>query len=316
MRHSLPCTIIAAALLMFHEAPARETSVDEKALKLQVWLDRQNFGPGKIDAKGGEFTSKALALYKSAHPEAQIEKEAPAEFQDPAIVEYTIREEDFKHVGELPSEREAQAKLKTLPYPSIAALIAERFHTDEKFLRTLNPDPGPEKWKAGDAVKVPNVEPFEIERLKESDSDKDKEKPTTDTQSRAVQIDTQERMLTLTERDKVIAAFPVTCGSERLPAPPGEWKVESITKLPPFRWDLEMLNEGKRGKDAVHLPPGPRNPVGVMWMALNKEGIGIHGTDRPATIGRSESHGCIRLSNWDAVKVSEMIKKGSPVTIK
>jgi lipoprotein-anchoring transpeptidase ErfK/SrfK len=91
--------------------------------------------------------------------------------------------------------------------------------------------------------------------------------------------------------------------------------VENITALPEFRWDEKMLKEGSRSNDALTLPPGPRNPVGVYWMGLNKKGIGMHGTDSPWTIGRSASHGCIRLANWDAAKLAAMIKKGMAVEI-
>jgi lipoprotein-anchoring transpeptidase ErfK/SrfK len=123
-------------------------------------------------------------------------------------------------------------------------------------------------------------------------------------------------MLRVLDNGKLIAAFPVTVGSERLPAPKGSWKVKVIASLPDFRWDEKMLKEGERSDNAITLPPGPRNPVGVYWMGLNKEGIGVHGTDSPWTIGRSASHGCIRLANWDAVKVAGMIAPGTPVEIR
>jgi lipoprotein-anchoring transpeptidase ErfK/SrfK len=99
------------------------------------------------------------------------------------------------------------------------------------------------------------------------------------------------------------------------PSPIGEWKVRGITKMPMFRYDKEMLQHGQRSGNFYLLRPGPRNPVGVMWIALNKKGIGIHGTNDPASIGHTASHGCIRLANWDVVRLATKIKPGDTVSI-
>jgi lipoprotein-anchoring transpeptidase ErfK/SrfK len=115
--------------------------------------------------------------------------------------------------------------------------------------------------------------------------------------------------------EKTVAAFPVTVGSQQTASPIGNWTVKTIAKMPDFRYDPMMLKKGKRSSDFHILPPGPNNPVGVMWIALNKKGIGLHGTESPDTIGRSASHGCIRLANWDVVKLAEMVKKGMAVTV-
>jgi lipoprotein-anchoring transpeptidase ErfK/SrfK len=294
------------------KAAGGKAAFDEKALTLQVWLDRQDLGPGKIDAKGGEFTSKALALYNEMHPDAKVQDAAPGEFQEPPVIEYQVRDEDFQFVGELPKEKKEQAELKKLPYASIVDMVAERFHADPDLLATLNAGVDLKALKAGDVVKVPNVPPFEIEKLKEAGTTK----APADAPPRSLEISTDESLLRVLENGKLIAAFPVTVGSERLPAPKGSWKVKVIASLPDFRWDEKMLKEGERSDNAITLPPGPRNPVGVYWMGLNKDGIGVHGTDSPWTIGRSASHGCIRLANWDAVKVAGMIAPGVAVEIR
>jgi lipoprotein-anchoring transpeptidase ErfK/SrfK len=122
-------------------------------------------------------------------------------------------------------------------------------------------------------------------------------------------------MLGVFENDKLIAAYPVTIGSAQTSSPIGEWKVRGIAKLPRFRYDKEMLEHGERSGNFYMLPPGPRNPVGVMWIALNKKGIGIHGTDDPRSIGHAVSHGCIRLANWDVVRLATKIKAGDNVSI-
>jgi len=122
-------------------------------------------------------------------------------------------------------------------------------------------------------------------------------------------------MLGVFEGDKIIAAYPVTIGSAQTESPIGEWKVRRITKMPTFRYDKEMLHHGQRSGNFHLLPPGPRNPVGVMWIALNKKGIGIHGTNDPDSIGRASSHGCVRLANWDVVRLATKIKSGDSVSI-
>jgi lipoprotein-anchoring transpeptidase ErfK/SrfK len=122
-------------------------------------------------------------------------------------------------------------------------------------------------------------------------------------------------MLGVFEADKLIGAYPVTIGSAHTASPIGDWKVRGIAKLPRFRYDKEMLEHGQRSGNFYMLPPGPRNPVGVMWIALNKKGIGIHGTNDPGSIGHAVSHGCIRLANWDVVRLATKIKAGDNVSI-
>jgi len=122
-------------------------------------------------------------------------------------------------------------------------------------------------------------------------------------------------MLGVFEAEKLIAAYPVTVGSAHTASPIGDWKVRGVAKLPRFRYDKEMLAHGQRSADFYMLPPGPRNPAGVIWIALNKKGIGIHGTNDPDSIGRAVSHGCIRLANWDVVRLATKIKACDNVSI-
>jgi len=181
-------------------------------------------------------------------------------------------------------------------------LIAERFHSDVTFLQKLNPNKNMNKLQPGDELNVPNVTPFLIEKIS------DKKVPKQSKFShRSITINLKNRILTLYEGEKILAIFPISPGSNDLPTPKGVWKIQKITYLPWFRYDKSMLNKGKPSKNFYNIPPGPNNPVGVVWIGLNKPGIGIHGTDTPQTIGRSVSHGCIRLSNWDAVELSKMI---------
>jgi lipoprotein-anchoring transpeptidase ErfK/SrfK len=159
---------------------------------------------------------------------------------------------------------------------------------------------------------VPNVEPFKVEDLVENP----KLPAHPEFVGRVITVDTKNRMLDLTEGDKLLASFPITPGSSTLPAPKGTWKILGICELPTFRHDESMLNHGVRSKDFHMIPIGPRNAVGVMWMGLNKPGIGVHGTNSPWNIGRTGSHGCIRVANWDIIRLSSMVSEGMKVIIK
>jgi lipoprotein-anchoring transpeptidase ErfK/SrfK len=326
---------------------APKTAEIEAAMRLQVFLDRANFSPGKIDGRYNEFTRKALSLYRESRGE-QPQPTPPKSGRhanvapdvsgldlasvEPVFILYTVTDADVQTVGQLPSHVPEQAKLKFLPYRDVADAIAEKFHSDIHFLEQLNP--GKLKGlKAGDQLKVPNVEPFELASVKDI-------KPGSETASQAanevedqsetqtptpgesggprnvsIKVDTKTNRLGVFEAEKLIAAYPVTIGSAHNMSPIGEWKIRGISKLPTFRYDKEMLEHGERSGNFHMLPPGPRNPVGVMWIALNKKGIGIHGTNDPGSIGRAASHGCIRLANWDVVRLATKIKTGDNVSI-
>src|SRR5213596_391459 len=338
--------------------PSREPSPKkaniEAAARLQIFLDRANFSPGKLDGTYNEFTWKALGLYRQSRGEqpqlppqkgklkSNVAPDVTGLDLDrigPVFVPYTVTDADLASVGPLPSSVAAQAKLKFLPYRDAADAIAEKFHSDMHLLEQLNP--GKMKTiKAGDQLTVPNVEPFELASVKEikpgsdrnrqpandieyqsdaqsesTDENKQMKKGEAASAPVAIKIDSKTNMLGVFEGDKLVAAYPVTIGSAHTASPIGEWKVSRITKMPTFRWDKEMLQHGRRSGNFHLLPPGPRNPVGVMWIALNKKGIGIHGTNEPDSIGRSASHGCVRLANWDVVRLATKIKSGDSVSI-
>jgi lipoprotein-anchoring transpeptidase ErfK/SrfK len=133
--------------------------------------------------------------------------------------------------------------------------------------------------------------------------------------SRRVVVDTQERMIAVREGERMIAAFPITPGSAEHPAPAGAWRIVGAVPWPWYRYDLGVLKRGERTKDFHLFPPGTNSPVGIVWAGLNRPGIGIHGSSVPETIGRTGSHGCIRLSNWDVATFYTLVGKGTPVTI-
>ncbi|MGQ3889185.1 L,D-transpeptidase [Legionella sp. CNM-1927-20] len=322
----------------------------DKIVQQQIFLDEQNFSPGKIDGSRGKFTKQALKYYESFKPQYyemdfplpytfylqrqillnnhfNLKEMAKKPIEYTPVLQcykspqpkndltslytfYTIKEEDKKYLGSIPEKIRKQAKKKKLPYESLKEFVAERFHTDVDFLKKINSQVNFKKLKPDDRIKVPNVTPFLIEELSETGVSKNILLP-----NRIIKINTRKKTLLVFENNQIIAFFPITPGSQELPAPKGKWKIKSIRYLPWFRYDKKMLKEGKRSANYYNLPPGPNSPVGVVWIGLNKKGIGIHGTNEPETIGRSTSHGCIRLTNWDVVKLSKLIKPGVIVEI-
>ena len=286
----------------------------ESVLRLQIFLDGKLFGPGKVDGRPGSITTTALKRFQQSLglPETELETHTlDLSAVNPLYINYTIREEDLKFVGELPYKPAAQSKKKYLPYDSLLEFLTERFHTSPALIEYLNQPIKMSDLKPGDVVKVPNVDPFHIEELVPVPSLPE----VAEFKSRVIKIDTNEKILGVHEGDKLLASLPITPGSGYLATPPGTWRIVGITQMPTFRWDESVLNYGVRSTEFYELPIGPNNPVGVMWIGLSKPGIGIHGTNSPQTIGRSSSHGCMRTANWDVVRLSKLITKNMTVII-
>ena len=354
VRFALIAIFISSSILQASEkkkathAPKPRKAEIEAATRLQIFLDRANFSPGKIDGHYNDLTRRALALYRESRgeqsqtppPQRAAKSNVAPDVKgldlasvNPVFIPYTVTEADLQSVGPSPKQPPQQAKLKFLPYRDVPDAIAEKFHSDIHFLEQLNP--GKLKTiKAGDHVMVPNVEPFELASVKDIKPGSEvglkaanelEDQPDAQAGSPeenkgapanvAIKLDTKTNMLEVHEGDKLIAAYPVTVGSTHTASPVGEWKVRGIAKMPKFRYDKEMLKHGQRSGNFYVLPPGPRNPVGVMWIALNKKGIGIHGTNDPGSIGHAASHGCVRLANWDVVRLATKIKSGDSVSI-
>jgi lipoprotein-anchoring transpeptidase ErfK/SrfK len=324
--------------------PQRNPAEIEAATRLQVFLDRANFSAGAINGRYDEITLKAQSLYRQSRgeqpPLPPAKPDTPPDVNGldlasvgPAFIPYTVTEADLQSIGPLPVAVAAQAKLRFLPYRDAAEAIAEKFHCDVHFLEQLNP--GKTKTiKAGDQLKVPNVKPFELAAVKNMKADSESSGPAANDISDendaangknkstepgpppiSIKIDMKLNLLGVFEAGKLVAAYPVTVGSAQTASPIGEWKVRGVTKLPRFRYDKQMLKHSERSRNFHMLPPGPNSPVGVIWIALNKKGIGLHGTSEPETIGRAASHGCVRLANWDVVRLAQKVKPGVPVSI-
>ncbi|MBP7951055.1 MAG: L,D-transpeptidase family protein [Verrucomicrobiales bacterium] len=313
-------TPVRAELPQTEEKTAPEPDKDdlEAIIRLQIFLDEHNFGPGNIDGKMGEFTRKAGEIFNQVHG---IEKgnwyyllKASRKLITTTYAAYRLKDNDFRFVmASLPTKPSQQAQCKYLGYRSILEFVAERFHTSEECLVRVNPGLRWEGLRPRDLVMVPNVKsPFLIEDVPYS------LKFETDPllSARRVTVDTKERVATFhDETGKLFASFPITPGEKKF-LHFGEWEVTNMVTTPEFRWDEAMLNQGKRSEQYHQLPPGPNNPVGIFWAGTSKTGIGLHGTATPHTIGRSQSHGCVRLANWDAIRLPDLIRPGAKVLIK
>ena len=290
----------------------------EGTIRVQIFLDEHNFGPGKIDGEIGEFTLKAGQIFNQVD---NIEKDnwfyiikAARKLISSTYAAYKLQENDFRFiVPALPTKPEIQAQYKYLGYRSIAEFVSEKYHTSVECLERINPGVSINSLKAGDIMVVPNVKtPFLIEHVPYSQ----KYGPDPILSQHSVIVDTKERVATFyDDKGKLFASFPITPGQKKF-IHIGHWLVQNMVSTPEFRWDASMLNEGKRSEKFYQLPPGPNNPVGIFWAGTSKTGIGLHGTNSPETIGRSESHGCVRLANWDAIRLPELIRPGAKMEMK
>ncbi len=307
-----------AAMPKANGGPIPINTLDSDTLtRLEIFLDTHLFGPGKIVGRAGEFVGLALSRYQMAQGKdpqpGQVDPELQQELKkiEPVYIGYTFTQADRAWIGRIPRQPAALAKVKKAIYRSPLDFVAERFHSDQNLIRKLNPKIKFDQLKPGIVIQVPNVPPFQIETINPVPD----VPPHPEFSQRTIKVDTKARMLDLNDGDRLLSAFPITPGSQRLPAPIGSWKIVKITILPNFRWDEAMLQHGRRSGNYYLIPPGPRNLVGTVWIGLNKNGIGIHGTDNPETIGRSASHGCIRLANWDAIRLAGEVTTGMTVEI-
>ena len=298
-------------------AAARAILVTKRELtaQLEIFLDQQLFSPGMIDGMPDASLTRALKRWQRARalPETGIvDENVPIEIVHPVYTFHTVTKEDMKFIGDLPRKTPEQARRKYLPYPAYLDFVAERYHSSREFIVRLNRGVRFDSLKPGDQVRVPNVEPFKIEEM--PDTGNFAEQP--ELKSRRIVINRRETILDLFDGDKLLASIPIAPGSPAHPTPPGKWKILGIASMPTFRWDEGVLQRGVRTRNFYNLPAGPRNPVGVAWIGLNKPGIGLHGTNNPYSIGKYASHGCMRTANWDIARISRMVTTGVEIEIR
>jgi len=325
------------------EAPKVAANVKpsgDDALSLQIFLDEAMFGPGIIDGKPGRFTELAVQSWNevNGYPlDDWLEVVGAACKAVPSPLAVAVVPDFVKDWvnPDLPTKVSRQAKSKKMSYRSIAEFMAERYHCSEEYLVELNGNRKIDNLEGRHSIIVPNVTPFCIENVTgiayKADEAMSLRHAVVDTKINQVRIfeaapaalviaEPGSDVQTITTRPPnrgLIASFPITPGEPRF-IKFGTWEVRNAVELPIWRYDLQLLNTGKRSSDAdsLEIPPGPNNPVGIFWAGLTKPGIGLHGTANPETIGRARSHGCIRLANWDAIRLPTLIRPGTTVEIR
>ena len=303
--------------------------VVSETLATQVALDRAGFSPGEIDGRAGKNLQRALDAFKQSHDQ-------PLSLLGdvPPLTEYTITDADVAgpFTPNIPPNLPDQATLDALNYRSPLELLGERFHSSPALLQQLNPQATFQQ--PGEKITVPNVMPFIPAAPAPAASPTSTRpaprgqrgspaqatppaQPASPAPDATVYVTKSTSALTVEDATgKILMHAPVTSGSDHDPLPIGMWKVNGVQRNPKFHYNPELFWDATPGDRKVTLQPGPNNPVGIVWVDLSKQHYGIHGTPEPSKIGHVESHGCVRLTNWDADRLSQLVKPGTRVVFR
>ena len=278
-------------------------------LRTQVFLDRNHFSVGSLDGRWGRNSAIAVWWWQHSHglpatgdvDEATFRSIAGAAGNPPPVIRYTITDDDVKgpfvHIPDSPYDK---AKLDCLCYESLKEELGEKFHCNPDFLDVLNPHTKFSELKPGDSLVVPNIRPPVTEDMHDI--------------AKVVVSLAGNSLSGFDANGRLVFHAPTTVGNEYDPSPNETVKLIKIVPHPHFHYDPTLYHEVPDSMPDAHLSPGPNSPVGVVWMALSKPHYGIHGTEDPESIGYVSSHGCIRLTNWDADELSHRVSVDIPVS--
>jgi lipoprotein-anchoring transpeptidase ErfK/SrfK len=293
---------VAISVVMLVMSHARAGFAEN--LALQIALEREGFSPGMIDGKPGAKTAIAIADFQRVHElpvTGKLDDDTSAAlklFETPGTQSYNVAQEDAEHVsGPMPRSWNEKAAMKELGYLDIADAVAERFHTKAETLSLLNPDVAMTTLNVGQELTVPAAAAPPLPGVTR------------------LEINLGEKTIRgFNKSDREVVLVHCSIARDKAKRPAGEAHVKVVAMNPDYTFDPAVWPEVHDVEHRLRIPPGPRNPVGMAWIGLDLPGYGIHGTPRPWDIGKTGSHGCFRLANWDAVRLASAIKGSIPVT--